>query len=70
MKVVVGRLPLKNAGSPSSSTPRPVSVSVGEDEVKELEQDYLKRSPDLPESVALPLAHLQAFFTKRFGKTQ
>jgi hypothetical protein len=68
VKVVVGRLPLKNAGASPDCAPRPVSVNVGEGEARKLEWDYLKRFPDLPESVSFPLAHLQAFFTKRFGK--
>jgi hypothetical protein len=70
MKVVVGQLPLKNVGTSASRTQRPVFVNVDENDVKELEQDYLKRSPDLPENAALSLAHLKIFFTKRFGKGQ
>jgi hypothetical protein len=68
MKVVVGQLPLKNAKVLASRALRPVSVEVDENEVTKLERDYREKSPDLPEDVALSLARLQAFFSKRFNK--
>jgi hypothetical protein len=68
MKIVVGRLPLKNAGVIGNRAPRPVFVKVGEEQVKALERDYLEKFSDLPEDIALSLARLQAFFMKRFGK--
>jgi hypothetical protein len=68
IKVTVGRLPLKNLRTLGSRSSRPFLVEVSEDEVAELERDYLQRFPDLPEDVALSLARLQAFFTKRFSK--
>jgi hypothetical protein len=70
VKVVVGRLPLKDAAEPKK-LPQPTAaprVSVKEGDVKKLEQTYLEKSPDLPEDAALALAHFRAFFMKRFGR--
>ena len=67
VKVVVGRLPLKNTKSQKHTSP--VSLAgAREEHCKELAQSYLEKSPDLPQDIVESLAHLQAFFTKRFGE--
>jgi hypothetical protein len=69
VKIVVGRPPLKGAGKAANRVkPLPVSVPVKEEDVKVLVQGYRKTSPDVPEDIVESLAHLQSFFTTRFGR--
>jgi hypothetical protein len=75
VKVVVGRLPLKSTKlestiSKSAESQKHTShapfIGVREEDAQKLARHYLEKSPDLPEDIVESLAHLQAFFTKRF----
>ena len=68
VRVVVGRLPLKEKGSSrkGDSAARSAAVRVREEDVKEFESRCLEM-PDFPQDAAEPLARLRAFFMKRFG---
>ena len=73
VKVVVGRLPLKEprrkTGSSDSSISRPpAAFRVREEDVREFESRCLGSGPDFPRDAAESLARLRAFFLKRFGR--
>ena len=67
VKVVIGR-GLPKPASAGNASPRPVSVRVAEEEVRELERLCLEQAPDIPEDAAESLARLQAFYAKRFRR--
>ena len=72
VKVVVGRLPLKDPRKESRAAPsvsaRPPVVRVREEDIREFESHCLKNQPDFPPAAAESLARLRAFFIKRFGR--
>lgn len=68
VKVVVGRAPLKRTAAPDFSRSRPPSVSVREEDVREMRRRVDEQSPDLPEDAAESLARLRAFFSRRFNR--
>ena len=68
VRVVVGRLPLKDSPRKRETHPRPLTVRVREEDVKEFSARCLENLPDLPEGAAESMARLRAFFIKRFGK--
>lgn len=64
VKVVVGRAPLKRTAA--SGPPRPVHVSVREEDVLALKRHVEEQTPELPDDAVDSLARLRAFFARRF----
>jgi hypothetical protein len=68
VKVVMGRLPLRSTDFSAKHQDRVLLAGAKEEKIRELARSYLEKAPELPEDIAVPLARLQAFFIKRFGR--